>query len=115
MLYADYNATTPIPKPVVDKMTPYLAEHYGNPSSVGNRLGAAARTAVEEARRNLSELVGCKPSEVIFLSGGTESCGHAVLGYLRAKRAGSTAESKGVLIHSSVEHPAIIEVAQFAR
>ena len=117
MLYADYNATTPIPEQVVAKMTPYLSEHWGNPSSVGNRLGALTRTAVESARKDIAALVGCKESEVVFLSGGTESCGHAILGYLRAKKlaeAGSGKSAPGTIIFSSVEHPAVSETALFA-
>jgi cysteine desulfurase NifS/selenium donor protein len=106
-IYLDYNATTPIDPRVAEAMKPYMDEHFGNPSS-SHAYGAAAKKAVERARRQVARLLGCKPYEIVFTSGGSESNNHAIRGVARAYR------SKGNhIITSAVEHPAVTEVCRF--
>jgi len=106
-IYLDYNATTPIDPRVSEAMRPYLDEHFGNPSS-SHAYGAAAKKAVERARRQVAGLLGCEPYEIVFTSGGSESNNHAIRGVARAYR------SKGNhIITSAVEHPAVTEVCRF--
>ena len=78
-IYLDYNATTPLDPGVRDAMLPFLDEIWGNPSSV-HHVGRRARALLDESRERLSGLLRCKPSEVVFTSGGTESNNSAVLG-----------------------------------
>jgi cysteine desulfurase len=108
MIYADYNATTPIPQEVVEKMLPFLTTEFGNPSSTAHYLGQNAKKAIERARAEISSILGCKEQELVFTSGGTESCYHAIIGYLKSQNNTKT------FIHSSVEHPAVLEAGNFA-
>ncbi|MBN1504343.1 MAG: selenide, water dikinase SelD [Candidatus Eisenbacteria bacterium] len=103
-VYLDYNATTPIAREVAEAMAPYLYEHFGNPSS-SHPYGVAAKRAVESARAQVAVLLGCRPSEVIFTSGGTESNNHAIKGAALARR-----KHGNHVITSAVEHPAVMEV-----
>ncbi len=106
-IYLDYNATTPIDPRVAEAMRPYVDEHFGNPSS-SHAYGATAKKAVERARRQVAGLLGCRPYEVVFTGGGSESNNHAIRGVARAYRA------KGNhIITSAVEHPAVTEVCRF--
>jgi cysteine desulfurase len=86
MIYLDYNATTPLCDEARAAMLPYLQNHFGNPSSV-HAAGRDARAAVDNARDKIAQVVKAKPHEIIFTSGGTESCNLAVLGLARAKSA----------------------------
>ncbi|MFQ6103574.1 MAG: cysteine desulfurase family protein [Candidatus Glassbacteria bacterium] len=106
-IYLDYNATTPIDPEVVQAMLPYLEEHFGNPSS-SHPYGAQAKKAVESARSQVADLLGCEPEEVVFTSGGTESNNYAIKGIAFANRSGGDH-----IITSSVEHPAVGEVCRF--
>jgi cysteine desulfurase len=83
MVYLDYNATTPIAPEAVAAMTPFLHDSFGNASSI-HMAGRRARAAIDEARERLASLLGVKAHEIIFTSGGTESCNLAVLGLARA-------------------------------
>lgn len=106
-IYLDYNATTPIDPRVADAMMPFIREHFGNPSS-GHAYGVAARKAVDRARAQVAELLGCEVYEVIFTSGGSESNNFAIKGAAHAYR------SRGNhIITSAVEHPAVTEVVEF--
>jgi cysteine desulfurase len=106
-IYLDYNATTPHDPEVIAAMRPYLGEHFGNPSSL-HWYGQKTRGAVETARAQVAFLIGCKPEEIIFTSGGTESNNHGIMGTTAALRA------KGNhIITSQIEHPAVIEVCKF--
>jgi cysteine desulfurase len=105
MIYLDHNATTPIDPRVYEAMEPYLTEYYGNPSSI-YRAGQDVRKAVEDARDALAGLLGAKPREVLFTSGGTESDNTAIKGI--ALNRGS-----GHIITSAIEHPAVIEVVRW--
>ena len=108
-VYLDYNATTPIDPQVVEVMTPYLVEHFGNPSSP-HPYGVSTKRAVEEARRQLADLIGCKPNELFFTSGGTEANNTAVKGVAAAHR-----EKGQHIITSVVEHPAVSEPCEYLR
>jgi cysteine desulfurase len=106
-LYLDYNATTPHAPEVIEAIRPYLEEHFGNPSS-SHIYGTRARAAVAQAREQVAALLGCRPDEVIFTSGGTESNNYAIRGLANSRREGGNH-----LITSQVEHPAVIEVCRF--
>jgi cysteine desulfurase len=106
-IYLDYNATTPIAREVAEAMTPYLYEHFGNPSS-SHPYGVVTKRAVETARAQVAALLNCQPTEVIFTSGGTESNNYAVKGVALAQR-----ERGNHIITSAVEHPAVIEVCDW--
>ncbi|MGC9397541.1 MAG: cysteine desulfurase family protein [Anaerolineae bacterium] len=106
-IYLDYNATTPIAPEVAQAMKPYLYEHFGNPSS-NHSYGTTARRAVEKARAQVAALLGCRPAEVIFTSGGTESNNYAIKGVALAN-----AEQKRHLITSAIEHPSVTEVCRW--
>jgi cysteine desulfurase len=106
-IYLDYNATTPIDRRVAEAMTPYLYEEFGNPSSP-HPYGVTASRAVELARRQVSELLGCKPAELVFTGSGTESNNMAIKGVAAAGK------EKGVhFITSAIEHPAVLEPCEY--
>jgi cysteine desulfurase len=79
-IYLDYSATTPVDPRVVDKMVPYLREHFGNPASRSHAYGWEAEQAVEEAREQVAKLVNADPREIIWTSGATESSNLAIKG-----------------------------------
>ena len=79
-VYLDYSATTPVDPRVVDKMVPYLREHFGNPASRSHSYGWEAEKAVEEAREQVAKLVNADPREIVWTSGATESTNLAVKG-----------------------------------
>lgn len=106
-IYLDYNATTPIDKEVAEAMQPYLTDYFGNPSS-SHSYGTKTKIAVENARRQVASLLNCKPSEIIFTSGGSESNNFAIKGYVYAN------EHRGKhIITSVIEHPAVMEVCKY--
>src|SRR6476469_5942042 len=84
-IYFDYNATTPLDPAVKEAMLPYLGEVYGNPSSV-HHVGRKARALLDDARARVASVLRCKPSEVVFTSGGTESTNQAVFGAARLNK-----------------------------
>ncbi len=100
-IYLDYNATTPIDPVVREAMLPFLAEHYGNPSSL-HVIGQKAAEAVSTARNQVAKLLGCQSREIIFTSGGTESSNLAITGSIQACEAPASAH----IITSAIEHPA---------
>jgi cysteine desulfurase len=97
-VYLDNNATTPVLPEVLDAMRPYFLEHFGNASSIHHH-GQETRAAVERARESVAKLLGCRPAEVVFTSGGTEADNLAILGLVR---------SGDHVISSSVEHHAVL-------
>src|SRR4030042_3195011 len=106
-IYLDYNATTPIDLEVIDAMTPFLKEHFGNPSS-SHYFGQKAEEAVEKARNQVSDFLNCSTDEIIFTSGGTESNNYAIKGLA------FTLRNKGNhIITSKIEHPSVLESCKF--
>lgn len=73
MVYLDYNATTPVDAEVLEEMLPFLEDGFGNPSSM-HGAGRRVRAGIDRARERLADLLGVRPHEIIFTSGGTESC-----------------------------------------
>ncbi|MBK8598133.1 MAG: selenide, water dikinase SelD [Holophagales bacterium] len=101
-IYLDHNATTPVDPAVAEAMLPYLTKHFGNPSS-SHPYGARTRAAVEEARRQVAALLGARPEEIVFTSGGTEGSNTVLLGVARLLGA------KGRhLVTTAIEHPAVL-------
>jgi len=101
-VYLDHNATTPLESRVFEAMKPYLMEAFGNASSP-HHYGRVAKQALEESRIIIADLIGAKPEEIIFTSGGTEADNLALRGIAYRKR-----ERKGHIITSSIEHDAIL-------
>src|SRR3954447_2571702 len=106
-IYFDYNATTPLDAQVREAMMPYFGEVYGNPSSV-HHVGRQARAILDDARDRVAKVWQCKPSEVIFTSGGTESNNLAIFGTARA-----LAEKGKHIITSTIEHHAVLHCFQY--
>ncbi|MDE6677356.1 MAG: cysteine desulfurase [Clostridia bacterium] len=98
--YLDYAATTPLDKEILDKMLPYLTEEFGNPDSL-HAYGRRAAYAVSEARDRVAGVLGVKPAEVYFTSGGTEADNWAMLRL-----------STGRLCVSSIEHTAVLSAVR---
>src|SRR5206468_12346333 len=106
MIYLDYNATTPLCDAAREAMLPYLTRHFGNPSSV-HAAGREARAAIDDARDKIAALLRVKPHELIFTSGGTESCNLAVLGLARCRSSGC-----GHVISNKAEHHAVLNALE---
>lgn len=100
-VYLDNSATTPVDSRVVEAMLPYLTEKYGNASSV-HSFGQEARAAVDRARREVAALIGARPAEIVFLSGGTEANNLAVRGLAEA-----ASDWGRHIITSQIEHPSV--------
>jgi len=100
-VYLDNSATTPVDERVIEIMLPYLREKYGNASSV-HFFGQEARSAVDRARREVASLIGSRPNEIVFVSGGTEANNLAIRGLAEA------AEQHGRhIITSEIEHSSV--------
>ena len=97
-VYLDNNATTPVLPEVLDAMRPYFGERFGNASSIHHH-GQETRAAVERARESIAALLGCRPAEVVFTSGGTEADNLAIFGLVR---------SGDHVITSTIEHHAVL-------
>ncbi len=108
MIYLDHSASTPVAPQVLDAMLPYFSEHYANPSSV-HRPGQKAEAALEEARENIATCLHCRPDEMFFTSGGTESNNLAIRGAAYAVRKHS---GKTHLLTTPVEHPAVLNTVK---
>lgn len=107
-IYLDHSATTPVRAEVLEAMLPYFGEIYGNPSSI-HGVGRHAATAVAQARRTVSAILGAKPAEVIFTSGGTEGANAALRGMAWARR---RATGRDRIVTSAVEHHAVLTTAE---
>jgi cysteine desulfurase len=106
-IYFDHNATTPLDPNVRQAMLPFLDEIFGNPSSA-HHVGRRARALLDDARERVAKVWRCKPSEVVFSSGGTESNNLAVLGTARSLR-----EKGRHLITSTIEHHAVLHCFKY--
>ena len=103
-IYLDNSATTPVDPRVVQKMLPYLAEHFGNPASTTHDFGRVALTAVEEARAEVARLIGADEREIVWTSGATESNNLAIKGSAYAQ------EQRGRhLVTLQTEHKAVLD------
>ena len=105
-IYIDNAATTSMRKEVLDAMIPYFSENYGNPSSLYS-IAQIARDAVDESRENVSNILNCRPSEIIFTSGGTESDNMAIIGVAKALK-----DTGNHLITTKIEHHAVIHAME---
>lgn len=104
--YFDNAATTKVKKEVMNKMFPYFVETYGNPSSL-YKVGRMAKVGIEEARRNVADLINCDKNEIYFTSGGTESDNTALKGIMYLNK------YKGKhLITTKIEHHAILNTCK---
>jgi cysteine desulfurase len=114
-VYLDHNATTAVEPEVLDAMLPYLSGEYGNAASI-HSFGQKARAAVETAREQVAALIGARPQEIIFTSGGTEADNHAIFGVAQAfSGARRAAHSAGVpqhIITTGIEHEAVLNTCQ---
>lgn len=108
MIFADHAATTPVRREAVEAMWPFLTGAFGNPSS-SHGLGEEAARALAWARDEVAAVVGCRPGDVVFTSGGTEADNLAVKGLSLA-----TPRGRHVVI-SPVEHEAVLEAAAALR
>ncbi len=105
-IYFDNAATTKLDEEVLQEMMPYLTENYGNASSI-YKIGREARKAVETAREQIAKVLNCKPNEIYFTAGGSESDNTAIKGIARANK------NKGNhIITSKIEHPAVLETCK---
>ena len=105
-IYLDYNATTPVDARVLEAMQPYFGQVFGNASSI-HSAGQHARAAVDAARESVAALIGAKPSEMVFTSGGTEADNLALFGIV----AGNARPRKRI-ITTAIEHHAVLNAAQ---
>jgi cysteine desulfurase len=101
-VYFDNNASTPVLPEVFDAMRPYFGERFGNASSIHHH-GQDTRAAVERARESVAALVGCRPSEIVFTSGGTEGDNLAIFGLARPG---------DHVISSTIEHHAVLNACK---
>ena len=129
-VYLDHNATTPVDPAVLDAMLPYFSGEYGNASSI-HTFGQKARAAVETAREQVAALIGARPQEIVFTSGGTEADNHAIFGIAEASVLASS-RSRGIgrdatpaardiqainapvphIITTAIEHEAVLNTCQ---
>jgi cysteine desulfurase len=108
-VYLDHNATTPVEPAVLEAMLPFLTSDYGNAASI-HTFGQNARAAVENARDSVAALLGARPQEIVFTSGGTESDNHAIFGIASPSLTPST--SAPHIITSTIEHEAVLNACQ---
>src|SRR5271154_3326150 len=103
-VYLDYNATTPVEPAVLDAMLPYFSADFANAASI-HTPGQRARAAVETAREQVAALIGARPQEIVFTSGGTESDNHAIFGAV-------SLASPSHIIATAIEHEAVLNSCQ---
>jgi cysteine desulfurase len=105
-VYLDHSATTPADQRVIEAMLPYLAEKFGNASSV-HFFGQEARAAVDRARREVAALIGARANEIVFVSGGTEANNLAIRGICEGAKASPGRTTRGHVITSAIEHSSV--------
>lgn len=104
-IYLDSAASTPVADEVIQEMLPYLKQQFGNPSSI-HSFGRETTRAIQQARKRVADLVGARPSEITFTSGGTEADNLAVKG---AAEYAKNASGRTHIITSYIEHDAVLE------
>jgi cysteine desulfurase len=110
-IYLDYSATTPVDKEVMQVMSPYFLNKFGNPSSM-HSFGQDAMAGVDKAREQAAHFLNCEPDEIIFTSGATESDNLAIKGVIKAllcQGYGGRGNKKLHIITTSIEHSAVLE------
>ena len=114
-VYLDYNATTPVEPEVLDAMLPYFSVEFGNAASI-HTPGQRARAAVETAREQVAALIGSRPQEIVFTSGGTESDNHAIFGVVGQAflpvPSSRNANSSAHIVTTAIEHEAVLNTCQ---
>jgi cysteine desulfurase len=114
-VYLDHNATTPVEPEVLGTMLPYLSGEFGNAASI-HTFGQKARAAVETAREQVAALIGARPQEIVFTSGGTEADNHAIFGvawpFWAALRSRDDAVASKHIITTAIEHEAVLNTCQ---
>jgi len=105
-IYLDYHSTTPVDQRIINKIIPYMSDYFGNPNSL-HIYGITAQKAIEEAKKNISELINCRANEIIFTSGATESINLAILGSIKKK------SSKHKIAVLPIEHKAVLSVCEY--
>ena len=106
-IYFDHHATTPIAPSVLESMMPYLTKSFGNASSTTHAFGQQARLAVEQARKQIADLIGASPEEILFTSGATESDNLAIKGVAEGYR-----RRGNHIITTQIEHSAILDTCK---
>jgi len=109
LIYLDNAASTPVLQEIIDEMTPYLGNLFGNPSSI-HTYGIKSKIAIQLARKKVAMLIGAKPSEIYFTSGGTEADNLAIKGI--CKSIFLNQKKKNHIITTSIEHEAILQTCQ---
>src|SRR5258708_1632904 len=111
-VYLDFNATTPVEPEVLDAMLPYFSAEFANAASI-HTPGQRARAAVETAREQVAALIGARPQEIVFTSGGTESDNHAIFGIVSSSFTPSTPSTPSLHITTTaIEHEAVLNACQ---
>lgn len=108
LLYLDNSATTPIHPEVKESMLPFLLQEFGNPSSKYYELASNAKDGVKTARLNVAKLINCRPDEIIFTSGSTESNNFVIKGITDQRK-----EKGNHIITTNIEHPSVLEVCKY--
>ncbi|MCX6151670.1 MAG: cysteine desulfurase family protein [Ignavibacteriales bacterium] len=107
-IYFDHAATTPLHPKVLEKMLPFLKEEFGNPSSI-HGFGRKVRVAIEEARETIADFINASPSEIYFVSGGTEANNFPLFGISKTE---FTESSRNEIITTKAEHKCVLEPLQ---
>lgn len=108
-IYMDYASTTPTDAKVLKAMLPYFTDDFGNPSSI-HKEGMCAKEALDNARKNIANILNTKAEDIVFTSGGTESNNLAIFGILNTFLNQGTDPRDLHMITSTIEHPSVLEV-----
>lgn len=109
-IYLDYAASTPVDEEVFKAMTPYFSKNFGNPSSI-HSFGQETLAAIDKARENIAQFLGCQTKELIFTSGATEANNFALKGIVKALKLKNNDQPIEIII-SRIEHPCVLETAK---